>query len=178
MREGIANLQSLYESPGSSLSDGPPPLDVSCRTARQGRERRPFIGSEAPSYPLTADSHAIGRDNSSDVPSLRGDLARVPQGSASHRESPPVNAVVEGKLCSIPSDLAAELNEYVRGTCGLCCDVDHKRERRRSLADSVRQLEVEHEKSRANNAVTLLENKRRVHSLRNDLATIRQEIVL
>ena len=67
MREGITTLQSLYERAGRSFSDGPPPSDVPCRTARQGRERRPAVGPEVPSYPTTADSHAIGRGNSSDV---------------------------------------------------------------------------------------------------------------
>ena len=42
----------------------------------------------------------------------------------------------------------------------------------------MRQLEVEHEKFRANNAVALLENERRLHSLSKELATVRQKIVL
>ena len=50
---------------------------------------------------------------------------------SSHHESPPVDAVVEGKPCPIPMDLAAELNEYVRVTRGLRCDIDHEREKRR-----------------------------------------------
>ena len=95
MREGIATLQFLYERAGRSFSDGPPPSDVPCRTARQGRERRSLVGLEVSSYPLTVDSHATGRDNSSDVPLSRGGLASVPQGSASHHESPLVVEVVE-----------------------------------------------------------------------------------
>ena len=116
MREGIANLQSLYERAGRSFSDGPPPSDVPCRTARQGRERRPLVGPEVPSYPPTADSHAIGRGNLSDVPSPRGWIISVPQGNASHHGSPPVDEVVEGKSCSLPSELDAELHEYARVT--------------------------------------------------------------
>ena len=77
MREGIANLQSLYERTGRSVSDGPPP-DVPCSTVRQGRERRPLVILKVLSYPPTADIHATGRDNSSDVPSPRSDLASVP----------------------------------------------------------------------------------------------------
>ena len=86
--------------------------------------------------------------------------------------------MVEGKPCPIlPSDLAAELNEYARLTRELRCDIDHEREKHRRLEDSVRQLEFEHEKSRANNAVALLENERRLHSLSKELATVLQEIV-
>ena len=70
-----------------------------------------------------------------------------------------------GESCLIPLDLAAELHEHTRVTRGLRCDVDHERDKRRRLEDSVRQLEFEHEKSRANNAVALLENERRLHSL-------------
>ena len=64
--------------------------------------------------------------------------------------------MVEGKLCPIPSELTAELDEYARVTRGLRCDVDHERDKRRRLEDNVRQLKFEHEKSRANNAVALL----------------------
>ena len=62
-----------------------------------------------------------------------------------------MDAVVEGKLCPIPSELTAELHEYASVTRGLRCDVDHEREKRRRLEDIVRQLEFEYEKSRANN---------------------------
>ncbi|CAI5711073.1 unnamed protein product [Peronospora effusa] len=156
MREGIATLQSLYERAGRSFSDGPSPSGAPCRTVRQGRERRPSVGPEVPSYPPKADSHATGRDNSSDVPSPRGAL---------------------GKPCPIlSSDLAAELDGFARVTRELRCDVDHERDKRRRLEDIVRQLGFDHERSRANNAVALLENERRVHSLSNELATARQEI--
>ena len=95
----------------------------------------------------------------------------------SYRESPPVDAMEEVKPCPIPLDLTAELHEYVRVTRGLRCDIDHEREKRRCLADSVRQLEFDHEKSRSDNAVALLENERRLHSLSIELAKVRQEIV-
>ena len=101
MREVIDTLQNLYERAGRSSSDGPPPPDVPYRTTRQGRGRRPLVGPEVPSYPPTADSHATRRDNSSDVPTPRGGLASVPQGSDSHLESSPVD-VVKGKSCPIP----------------------------------------------------------------------------
>ena len=84
-----------------------------------------------------------------------------------------MDAVVEGNSCPILSDLDTELHEYARATRGLRCDIDHERERRRCLADSVRQLEFEHEKSWANNAVATLENERRLHSISNELATVR-----
>ena len=137
MREDVATLQSLYERAGRSVSDGPPPPDVPRCTSQQCRERRPLVGPEVPSYTLTADSHTTEQDNSSDAPSPRGGLASVPQGSASHHESPPVNAVVEGKPCSIPSDLTAELYEYARVIRELRCDVDHERGKSRRLEDSV-----------------------------------------
>ena len=88
-----------------------------------------------------------------------------------------MDVVAEGKPCLIPPELNAELHEYARVTRGLRCDINHERERRRSLVDSVRQLEFEHEKSRANNAVALLGNERRLHFLSKELATVRQEIV-
>ena len=89
-----------------------------------------------------------------------------------------MDEVVEGKPCPIlPSYLAAELNEYAHVTRGLRCDVAHERGKRRRLEDSVQQLEFEHEKSRANNAVALLGNERRLHFLSKELATVRQEIV-
>ena len=59
--------------------------------------------------------------------------------------------VMEGKSYPIPSDLTAELHEYARVTRGLRCDADHERDKRRRLEDSVRQIEFEHEKSRAKN---------------------------
>ena len=88
-----------------------------------------------------------------------------------------MDEVVEGKLCPIPSELTAELHTYARVTRGLRCDVDHERENRRRLEDSVRQLEFDHERSRDNNAVALSKNERRLHSLSNELATVRQAIV-
>ena len=67
----------------------------------------------------------------SDVPSPRGGLASVLQGSAFHHESPPVDAMVEGKPCTIPSDLTAELDEYARVTREIRYDIDHERGKRR-----------------------------------------------
>ena len=73
--------------------------------------------------------------------------------------------------------LAAELIEHARVTRGVRCDIDHERGKHRCLEYSVRHLEFEHEKSRANNAVALLENERQIHSLSKELATVCQEIV-
>ncbi|CAI5704487.1 unnamed protein product [Peronospora effusa] len=178
MREGIATLQSLYERAGRSFSDGHSPSGAPCRTVRQGRERQPSVGPEVPSYPPKADSHATGQDNSSEVPSPRDDFASALRESASHHESPPVDAVVEGKPCPIlSSNFFAVLDGFTRVTCELRCDIDHERDKRCRLEDIVRQLGFDHEKSRANNAVALLENERRLNSLSNELATARQEIV-
>ena len=57
-----------------------------------------------------------------------------------------MDGVVQGKLCPILSELTAELHEHARVTSGLRCDVDHERDKRRRLEDSVRHLEFEHEK--------------------------------
>ena len=84
--------------------------------------------------------------------------------------------MVDGKSCPIPLELTAELHEYALVTRGLRCDVDNERDKSRRLKDSVRQLEFEHQKSRANNAVALLQNERRLYSLRNELATVRQAL--
>ena len=83
----------------------------------------------------------------------------------------------EGKSCPIPSDLAADFDRFSLVTRELRSDIDHERDKRRCLADSVRQLEFDHEKSRSDNAVALLENERRLHSLSIELAKVRQEIV-
>ena len=54
--------------------------------------------------------------------------------------------MVEEKPCPILSSyLAAELDGFARVTRELRCDVDHERDKRRRLEDSVRQLEFDHE---------------------------------
>ena len=82
---------------------------------------------------------------------------------------------MEGNPCPIlSSDLSAELDGFARVIREIRCDFDHERDKRRRLEEIMRQLGFDHEKSRAENAVALLENERRLHSLSNELATARQ----
>ena len=84
--------------------------------------------------------------------------------------------MVEEKPCpTLPSDLSAELDGLDRVTRGLRRDIEHERDMRHRLASTVRQLEFDREKSRADNAVTQLESERLLCSLRDELATARQE---
>ena len=68
-----------------------------------------------------------------------------------------------------------ELEEFARVTRDLRRDLEHERERRRELGESVRQLESDH--TNAQLAGAHLENRRSLRSLSDELSKARQEIV-
>uniref|UniRef100_A0AAV1TUY4 Uncharacterized protein n=1 Tax=Peronospora matthiolae TaxID=2874970 RepID=A0AAV1TUY4_9STRA len=154
MYEGIDNLKSLYDRAGKTFSGGPSAAqDAPRRNARPDPVRRSSVGSGAPKYPRTGDSRATGRDNSSDVRSRRGGSTSAQLDSADHRESPKEEVMEEGKRSSSLFD---------RVTLALRGDLEHERDRRLQLADTVL-------KHRAEFAFAQLENERDLTYLRNEL---------
>uniref|UniRef100_A0AAV1TBV5 Uncharacterized protein n=1 Tax=Peronospora matthiolae TaxID=2874970 RepID=A0AAV1TBV5_9STRA len=145
MYEGIDNLKSLYYRAGKTFSGGPSAAqDVPRRTAQPGPVRQPSVGSGAPKYPRTGDSRATGRDNSSDVRSHRGSSTAAQIYSAGHRESHLMEVKEEGKRspnyrgeACIPKSLFDRVTQALRG------DLEHERDRRLQLADTVLKHQAE-----------------------------------
>uniref|UniRef100_A0AAV1T6N9 Uncharacterized protein n=1 Tax=Peronospora matthiolae TaxID=2874970 RepID=A0AAV1T6N9_9STRA len=168
MYEGIDNLKSLYDRAGKTFSSVPSAAqDVPRRTARPDPVRQPLVGSGAPKYPRTGDSRATGRGNSSDVRSHRGVSIAAQPDSAGHRESPPMEVEVEGRRspdyrggACVPESFFDRVSLSLRG------DLEHERDRRLQLADTVL-------KHRAEFAFAQLENERSLTSLRDELRVAR-----
>uniref|UniRef100_A0AAV1UTW1 Uncharacterized protein n=1 Tax=Peronospora matthiolae TaxID=2874970 RepID=A0AAV1UTW1_9STRA len=150
MYEGIDNLKILYDRAGKTFSGGPSAAqDAPRRTAQPDPVRRSSVGSGAPKNPRTRDSRATGRDNSSDVRSRRGGSTAAQLDSAGHRESPLMESFFD------------------RVTQGLRNDLEHERDRRLQMADTV-------SKHRAEFAFAQLENERSLTSLRDELRVARE----
>uniref|UniRef100_A0AAV1VHE7 Uncharacterized protein n=1 Tax=Peronospora matthiolae TaxID=2874970 RepID=A0AAV1VHE7_9STRA len=167
MYEGIDSLKSLYDRAGKTFSGGPSAAqDVSRRTAQPDPVRRSSVGSGAPKYLRTGDSRATGRYNSSDVRSRRGGSTAAQLDSAGHRESP-VTEVEEEERRSPHDhgDSCVPERFFDRVTQGLRGDLEHERDRRLQLADTVL-------KHRAKFAFAQLENERALTSLRDELRTL------
>uniref|UniRef100_A0AAV1UKG1 Uncharacterized protein n=1 Tax=Peronospora matthiolae TaxID=2874970 RepID=A0AAV1UKG1_9STRA len=170
-RERIDNLKSLYDRAGKTFSGGPSAAqDVPRRTARPDPVRQPSVGSGAPKYPRTGDSRATGRGNSSDVRSRRGGSTAAQLDSAGYRESPLMEVEEEGgrsphyhgEAC-VPESFFDRVAQALRG------DLEHERDRRLQLADTV-------SKHRAEFAFAQLENERALTSLRDELRVARGDI--
>uniref|UniRef100_A0AAV1TDV1 Uncharacterized protein n=1 Tax=Peronospora matthiolae TaxID=2874970 RepID=A0AAV1TDV1_9STRA len=168
MYEGIDNLKSLYDRAGKTFSSVPSAAqDVPRRTARPDPVRRSSVGGGAPKYPRTGDSRATGRGNSSDVRSHRGGSTAAQPDSAGHRESPLMEVEEEerrsphyrGGAC-VPESFFNRVTLALRG------DLEHERDRRLQLADTVL-------KHRAEFAFAQLENERALTSLRDELRVAR-----
>uniref|UniRef100_A0AAV1UYT0 Uncharacterized protein n=1 Tax=Peronospora matthiolae TaxID=2874970 RepID=A0AAV1UYT0_9STRA len=159
MYEGIENLKSLYDRAGKTFSGGPSAAqDVPRRTAQTDPVRQPSVGSGAPKYPRTRESRAIGRDNLFDVRSRRvGSTAAQPD-SAGHRESRLMEVEEEGRRSPHNRGEACVPESFFdRVTQGLRGDLEHERDRRLQLADTV-------SKHRAEFAFAQLENERALTS--------------
>uniref|UniRef100_A0AAV1UNR3 Uncharacterized protein n=1 Tax=Peronospora matthiolae TaxID=2874970 RepID=A0AAV1UNR3_9STRA len=168
MYEGIDNLKSIYDRAGKTFSGGPSAAqDVPRRTAQPDPVRQPSVGSGASKNPRTGDSRATGRGNSPDVRSHRGGSTAAQLDSAGHRESPLMEVEEEGKRSP----------NYRGGACvsesffdcvkqGLRGDLEHERDRRLQMADTVL-------KHRAESAFSQLENERDFTSLRDELRVAR-----
>uniref|UniRef100_A0AAV1UGZ2 Uncharacterized protein n=1 Tax=Peronospora matthiolae TaxID=2874970 RepID=A0AAV1UGZ2_9STRA len=171
MYEGIDNLKSIHDRAGKTFSGGPSAAqDVPRCTAQPDPVRRSSVGSGAPKYPRTGDSRATGRDNSSDVRSRRGGSTAAQLDSAGQRESPLMEVEEEGKrspnYCGeacIPESL------FDRVTQGSRDDLEHERNRRLQMADTVL-------KHRAEFALAQLENERSLTSLRDELRVARGNV--
>uniref|UniRef100_A0AAV1U5K5 Uncharacterized protein n=1 Tax=Peronospora matthiolae TaxID=2874970 RepID=A0AAV1U5K5_9STRA len=121
----------------------------------------------APKYPRTGDSHATGRDNSSDVRSRRGGSTAAQLDSAGHRESPLMELEEEGRRSPHNRvDRCVPESFFDRVTQGLRGDLEHERNRRLQMADTV-------SKHRAEFALAQLENERALTSLRDELRVAR-----
>uniref|UniRef100_A0AAV1UQY4 Uncharacterized protein n=1 Tax=Peronospora matthiolae TaxID=2874970 RepID=A0AAV1UQY4_9STRA len=171
MYEGIDNLKSLYDRAGKTFSGGPSAAqDVSHRTARPDAVIQPSVGSGAPTYPRTGDSRATGRDNSSDVLSRRGGSTAAQPDSAGHHESPLMEMEEEGRRSPHNRGEACVPDSFFdRVTQGLRGDLEHERDRRLQLADTV-------SKHRADFAFAQLENERALTSLRDELRVARGNV--
>uniref|UniRef100_A0AAV1VAP4 Uncharacterized protein n=1 Tax=Peronospora matthiolae TaxID=2874970 RepID=A0AAV1VAP4_9STRA len=167
MYEGIDNVKSLYYRAGKTFSgDHSAAQDVPRRTARPDPVRLPSVGSEAPKYPRTGDSRATGRYNSSDVRSRRGGSTAAQLDSAGHRKSPPMEVEEEGRRSPHNRGEACVPESFFdRVTQGLRGDLEHERNRRLQLADTVL-------KHRSEFAFAQLENERALTSLRDELRTL------
>uniref|UniRef100_A0AAV1U997 Uncharacterized protein n=1 Tax=Peronospora matthiolae TaxID=2874970 RepID=A0AAV1U997_9STRA len=171
MYEGIDNLKSLYDRDGKNFSSDPSAAqDVPRRNARPDPVRQPSVGSGAPKYPRTGDNRATGRGNSSDVRSHRGGSTAAQPDSAGHHESPLMEVEEEGRRspnyrgeACIPESLFDRATQALRG------DLEHERDRRLQLADTVL-------KHRAEFAFAQLENERALTSLRDELRVARVDI--
>uniref|UniRef100_A0AAV1UCX9 Uncharacterized protein n=1 Tax=Peronospora matthiolae TaxID=2874970 RepID=A0AAV1UCX9_9STRA len=168
MYEGVDNLKSLYDRAGKTLSGGPSAAqDVPRRTARPDPVRQSSVGSGAPKYPRTGDSRATGRDNSSDVRSRRGGSTSAQPDSAGHRESPLME--VEEEERRSPHDHGHPCvpeSFFDRVTQGLRNDLEHERDRRLQMADTVLKHQAEF-------AFAQLENEISLTSLRDELRVAR-----
>uniref|UniRef100_A0AAV1U1H9 Uncharacterized protein n=1 Tax=Peronospora matthiolae TaxID=2874970 RepID=A0AAV1U1H9_9STRA len=155
MYEGIDNLKSFYERAGKTFSGGPSAAqDVPRRTAQPDPVRRSSVGSGAPKNPRTEDRRAIGRDNSSDVRSRRGGSTAAQPDSAGHRESPLMEVEEEERRSPHDhGDPYVPESFFDRVTQGLRNDLEHERDRRLQMADTVL-------KHRAEFAYAQLENER------------------
>uniref|UniRef100_A0AAV1U4G7 Uncharacterized protein n=1 Tax=Peronospora matthiolae TaxID=2874970 RepID=A0AAV1U4G7_9STRA len=144
MYEGIYNLKSLYDRAGKTFSGGPSAAqDVPRRTARPDPVRQPSVGSGAPKYPRTEDSRATGRDNSSDVRSRRGVSTAAQLDSAGHLESPLMEVEEEERRSPHDHvDRCVPESFFDRVTQGLRDDLEHERNRRLQLADTVSSIEL------------------------------------
>uniref|UniRef100_A0AAV1UXH6 Uncharacterized protein n=1 Tax=Peronospora matthiolae TaxID=2874970 RepID=A0AAV1UXH6_9STRA len=141
--------------------------DVPRRTAQPDPVRRSSVGSGAPKNPRTGDSRAIGRDNSSDVRSLRGGSTAAQLDSAGHRESPLMEEEEEERRSPHDhGDRCVPESFFDRVTQGLRDDLEHERNRRLQMADTA-------SKHRAEFAFAQLENERSLTSLRDELRVAR-----
>uniref|UniRef100_A0AAV1U907 Uncharacterized protein n=1 Tax=Peronospora matthiolae TaxID=2874970 RepID=A0AAV1U907_9STRA len=168
MYEGIDNLKFLYDRAGKTFSGGPSAAqDVPRRTAQPDPVRQPSLGSGAPKYPRTGDSRATGRGNSSDVRSRRGGSTAALLDSAGHRESPLMEVEEEGiRSPHDRGDPCVPESFFDRVTLALRGDLEHERNRRLQMADTV-------SKHRAEFAFAQLESERALTSLRDELRVAR-----
>uniref|UniRef100_A0AAV1TQA8 Uncharacterized protein n=1 Tax=Peronospora matthiolae TaxID=2874970 RepID=A0AAV1TQA8_9STRA len=168
MYEAVDNLKSLYDRAGKTFSGVPSAAqDVPRRTAQPDPVRQPSVGSGAPKNPRTGDSRATGRDNSSDVRSRRGGSTAAQLDSAGHRESPLMEVEEEERRSPHDrGDQCVSESFFDRVTQGLRNDLEHERNRRLQLADTVL-------KHRAEFAFAQLENERALTSLRDELRVTR-----
>uniref|UniRef100_A0AAV1URH6 Uncharacterized protein n=1 Tax=Peronospora matthiolae TaxID=2874970 RepID=A0AAV1URH6_9STRA len=171
MYEGIDNLKSLYDRAGKTFSGGPSAAqDEQRRTAQPDPVRRSSVGSGAPKNPRTGDSRATGRDNSSDVRSRRGGSTAAQLDSAGHRESPLMEVEEEERRSPHDhGDRCVPESFFDRVTQGLRDDLEHERNRRLQMADTVL-------KHRAEFAFAQLENERALTYLRDKLRVTRVDI--
>uniref|UniRef100_A0AAV1UJS0 Uncharacterized protein n=1 Tax=Peronospora matthiolae TaxID=2874970 RepID=A0AAV1UJS0_9STRA len=168
MYEGIDNLKSLYNRAGKTFSSGPSAAqDVTRRTAQLDPVRQPSVGNGAPKYPRTGDSRATGRDSSSNVRSRRGGSTAAQLDSAGHRESPLMEVEEEERRSPHDHvDRCVPESFFDRVTQGLRDDLEHERNRRLQLADTVL-------KHRAEFSFAQLEDERALTSLRDELRIAR-----
>uniref|UniRef100_A0AAV1UKH8 Uncharacterized protein n=1 Tax=Peronospora matthiolae TaxID=2874970 RepID=A0AAV1UKH8_9STRA len=141
--------------------------DVPRRTAQPDPVRRSSVGSGAPKNPRTGDSRATGRDNSSDVRSRRGGSTAAQLDSAGHRESPLMEVEEEERRSPHDHvDRCVPESFFDRVTQGLRGDLEHERDWRLYLADTV-------SRHRAEFAFAQLENERAPTSLCDELRVAR-----
>uniref|UniRef100_A0AAV1VJR5 Uncharacterized protein n=1 Tax=Peronospora matthiolae TaxID=2874970 RepID=A0AAV1VJR5_9STRA len=126
------------------------------------------LGAGAPKYPRTGDNRAIGRGNSSDIRSHRGGSTAAQTDSAGHRESPLMEVEEEEKRSlNYRGEACVPESFFDRVTQGLRGDLEHERDRRLQLTDTVLKHRAE---------FAQLENERALTSLRDELRVARGDI--
>ena len=134
-------------------------------------QRRRLAGCEVPNCRVQADNRASKQGNLFDDPSHHGDYKYVPQGNVYHRENPS-KVVEEGKLVpTYVSELHSELEKLEKCLHELGEGLDHERDRRHSLEQTVHAHHIERLEDRSKSAYSMLEYERKSHSLRDELAS-------
>ena len=129
---------------------------------------------------MRMDSRATGRGSSSLILNRHGGSIYDPQGSVDHRVSPPKDVVEEER--PPPDDSAHHLDAYDmdRAIIELRDDLEHERDMRYALTDSLRKhrkdREADRAKDRAEYATSQIRVERDVRSFFGELTTARGEI--
>uniref|UniRef100_M4BSX5 RxLR effector candidate protein n=1 Tax=Hyaloperonospora arabidopsidis (strain Emoy2) TaxID=559515 RepID=M4BSX5_HYAAE len=181
MYQGIETLQSLYKRTGYSFEDSPPSTKgASRRTARQDRAHPSSGGSGVPRCSTTVDTPAAGRSNSSLILNRHGGSRYDPQGSVDHRVSLPNDVEEEERPPTSRSTHHLDPYEMGRAIVELREDLEHERDRRYALNDSVRNhrkdREADRSRDRADYILAQLQVEHDVRSLVDEQATTRKEI--
>ena len=178
MRDGIANLQSLYERTKRSFSDGPGgQSDEPRHTDTRGSRYQPAVGSEAPSCHKMEGNLSIEQDSLIGSPSDHGGSASVPQGSASRRASPPRGGAEAEKPGPIHlSDHQADLDDYPRMIRDLQSDVDHAASSRRDMREKHQRLETDLANARADCVRLELALERASRAMSDEIVSLRNQL--
>ena len=122
---------------------------------------------------MEADNRASEKDNLFADPSHHGGFEYVRHGNIDHRENPPKVVEKKGKLVpSYVSELESKVEKLDRYLRGFEEGLDHERDRRHSLEQTVQAHRIEQLKDRSKSAYSMLEYERKYHALRDELSQL------